>query len=131
MPETLLHTNEIFVESSLHILNMAIFHCLTNKSVIKNKNKMSVQPHRTTSVKPLLLPAILLFIRVIDTTQIQIHHHYHLLFLHPRPLLTARHHFLLNNYFRIQNNHKGLYTRVLQLNTCTFCFDICFFCGSS
>ena len=50
MPETLPYINEIFVESSLHILNMAIFHCLTNQLII-NKNEMSVQPHQTTSVK--------------------------------------------------------------------------------
>ena len=44
---------------------------------------------------------------------------------------TVRHHLLLNHCFRIQNNHKGLYTRVLQPYTCTFCFDICFFSSSS
>ena len=33
--------------------------------------------------------------------------------------------------FCIQNNHKGLYTRVLQPYTCAFCFDICFFAAAA
>ena len=53
MPETLPYINEIFFESRCHILNMAILHCLTTNQLIRNKNEMSVQPHRATSIMSL------------------------------------------------------------------------------
>ena len=71
--------------------------------MIRNKKEMPVKPPETTRLHQSywyhLIPC---------HHQSQIHHYCHLLLFYPHPALTACHHLLLNHFFHIQSNSKGL-----------------------